>query len=212
MRMPRGILIAGVLLFAASAVSAQTCAGNAPLSAGAWQITAGPGWTSQSTRGLGYVQRAIGSAFVAGGIGVTRFDQPQSTLQLYFGSGGYQFASSRDPRVAFCVIGEMGYINGPNVGTVTIRGVTTEATASLGFAIVKTTRFSLIPSIAISALRNDLTAKAGAASVSQSNTSGRYRVGAGLVFDRHVAILPSFDLPTNGDNTKEFAVLVGITF
>ncbi len=212
MRIRVGALVLFAVLLLPAQSSAQTCAGYGPIQAGNWQFTAGPGWTSNATRGLVFLQRAIGDAFVAGGYGLTKIDDPPNHSQLFFGAAGYQFAESRDPRIALCVGVEAGYFTGPNVAPIDVSGTSLEGTATLGLVVIKTDAFSLIPTVGLSALRNNTTVSSGALSASNSDTTGRFRLGMGFVFARHVAFVPSFDLPTNGDNSKEFAVLLGITF
>ncbi len=211
-RIPVVTLLAFVLLGISHRVDAQTCNGFGSIHTGPWQLSAGGAWTDTSDRFLTYLQHAWGNAIAGAGYSVTSIDKVDPKSTMVFGGAGYEFPLESQGRATLCVGGELGYVRGPDIAPLQLRSIASQASARIGFAVVKTAAFDLIPTLALSAVRNDLTATVGTVEQKQTQTSNIADIGVGFVFGGRVAIVPTIHRQLRqADGPNSFSLFLALT-
>jgi len=152
-------------------------------------------------QGVGGSFAAGGEAlFAAGGVSVLNFDDVDSSATGVSGTIGVDLQADDDGRVFLCPIGQVAFIAGPDFGPVDVSTITLTGGVSLGVIASQSDALTVIPTFGLFAVHSRVTAEAGGSDNTVSDASGLASVGAGLLFNRNVTVIPEVLVPFSAGN------------
>ena len=188
---------------------AQLCAGapsfrNNPLQVGASALFRG------GAQGVGGSFAAGGeSLFAAAGVSVVNFDDVDSSATTVSGTIGVDLQADDNARVFLCPIGQVAFTAGPDFGPVDVSTITLTGGVRVGVIASQNDTLTVIPTFGLFAVHSRVTAEAGGSDNTVSDPSGLASVGAGLLFNRNVTLIPEVLVPFSaGDGDALLSIKV----
>jgi hypothetical protein len=208
-----GAAILSVLLLATTPAEAQLCTGSPSYASQPYQAAI----TASFTEGA----HAVGGEFGAGsdaffatvGVTVVNFRSQDVLATRISLSAGADLATSQTGNVFVCPLASVGFGVGPDIGPVDVSTITFGAGGSLGVIASQTDMLMIIPTFGLGAIYNRVTADLGDNDVTNTDTSGRARVGVGFVFNQNMGITPAIEIPFSaGASDPIFTIRLSFAF
>ena len=204
-------LVAGV----AATADAQICAGTAPFTAGNMRVGVGAEFPTGSKTYNGEFAWGHESGMFLGGAvarssGNTNTDQ---TAMDFGANGGYEMRFESMPKLRFCPVANLGYQNGPDLGTIQQSAIHYSVGGAVGSVLPATDNVAIVPSAAVRFVGARVKAEQGGSSTTTSDSWMEARLAAGLVFNRAITVAPVVTIPLNQDGAEStFGVAVSYNF
>jgi len=216
MRLGSFVAALALLVFSATRMTAQTCAGLAPFSAGPVRLGAGLS-SSEGVKGYGVNMAAGAKAGPYATATLTRIEYSDldGNGTLVGVGAGYAIDVNPTRTVQFCPRAGLEYISGPDVdtgtGTITTSAHAVSFGGALGGTVPMAPTFDFVPFIAASYIVERATAKFGGVSESDSEDYTEVDVGAGFVINKALTLQPMVAIPVGLDGAKS-AFQLAFTF
>jgi hypothetical protein len=204
----RAFLLGVSLLFVVPAAHAQTAAGLPSFDDGPFVVTAGVGFgdTTSFTGGfLGGTDEFFGGI----GVGYSSFDDLDTSATAVSGTVGTTLALDSRGRVSFSPIAGVGFVSGPDLGEVDVDIFGVRVGGRLGILATTGGPVSVVPTFGLDFAYDRVNAELLGASESSSDTFAIARLGAGLLFNRRMALVPHVSMPLGRDDSD---VSFNVTF
>ena len=195
-------LVAGV----AATAQAQICTGTAPFSAGQMRVGVGAEFPNGAKTYGGELAWGRSSGMFLGGTVARTTDNTSSSVNaMDFGAhGGYQMRFESMPKIRFCPTASLGYMNGPDFGTLQTSTIHYSLGGSVGAVMSSTDNLAIVPAAALSWVGARFKTEQGTASSTASDSWGQARLSTGFVFNRSITVAPVVTIPISreGDETR----------
>lgn len=216
MRLGTFLAALGFLALTATEVTAQTCNGLAPFSAGPVRLGAGLS-SSEGVKGYG-VNMAAGAKsgpYASGNVTRVEYSDLDGNGTLFGLGAGYAIDVNPTKTVQFCPRAGVEFQSGPDIdtgtGTITTSAHAVSFGGALGGTVPMAPTFDFVPFIAASYVVSRATAKMGGVSESDSQDYTEVDVGAGFVINKTLTLQPMVAIPVGLDGAKS-AFQLAFTF
>jgi hypothetical protein len=189
-----------MILVSTIPAEAQLCAGAPSFRDNPLQVGVSAAFRD-GAQGVGGSFGAGGEAlFASGGVSVVNFDGADSSQTSVSGTIGMDLQADDDGRVFLCPIGQVAFSTGPDFDPVDVSTITLTGGVSVGVIASQTDMLTVIPTFGLFAVHNRVTAEVGGSETTASDASGLASVGAGLLFNRNVSVIPEVLVPFSAGN------------
>jgi hypothetical protein len=198
------------LALSAGVAHAQTCQGRASFRDTSAQVSLGAAFQT-GARGFG-VGVSGGGDQVFGGVGasIVNYSDLGTSSKAVSGNIGQDYWVDR---VHVCPNVEGAYIFGPNVGDVTVTGLSVLGGVNVGVPVTDWDMLNVVPTFGGGVLYQRAKASLGGVDQTTSQTGGLAMIGVGVVLNRRIAIVPLVEIPIGfAQNNRIFDLTLAINF
>jgi hypothetical protein len=194
-------LVAGV----AATAQAQICNGTAPFTAGKMRVGVGAEFPDgYKTYGGEFALGLDNKMYVAGSVGRMTINDTDISAMDFGASGGYEMRFESMPKIRVCPTASLGYMSGPDIGTVQTSTIHYSLGGSVGGVVSASENLAIVPSANLSWVGARQKDEQGGTSATASDSWGQARLSAGFVFNRSITVAPVVTIPIShdGDETR----------
>lgn len=202
------------ILLCATEAAAQTCLGMPSFRDGQFQVSVGAAFSegAQGFRGGG----ALGTddLFVGVSFDVTDVDGADSTATSFAANVGASFVVNERERIQACPVASVILTGGPDVAGVDVSGVGLRAGGRLGIVAYESGDLELVPTFGLDIAYDRINGDVGPVETTLAReTYVIARVGAGIILNKRVGIVPVLSIPLGLDGADpEFSFVVAYNF
>ena len=209
--MTKTLVIAVVGLALSSSVAHdQMCQGRASFRDTSTQVSVGGAFqTGASEFGVGV---RGGGDQVFGGVGasIVNYSDLGTSSKVVSGNIGQDYWVDR---VHVCPNVEAAYSFGPNVGDVTVNGLSFLGAVNVGVPVTDWDLLNVVPTFGGGVLYQRTKASLGGVDQTSSQTGGLAMIGVGVVLNRRIAIVPLVEIPIGfTQNNRIFDITLAFNF
>ena len=200
---------------AASSALAQVCAGGAAFSGAPLQVGGGVGFTERAQVNGASFGGGTDTGFGLLSVGGLTVDGVNDTALSVGATMGADPVVGGNGRVRVCPLGTLTYLRGPDTGDLHSATLDLKIGGRLGVVAAQSTNVQLIPTVGLSFVYTRLMLRPPEPlnNLTEADTYGVASLGAGLVFNRRIAITPLVSLPLFlGEETPEFSLGLSVNF
>jgi hypothetical protein len=208
-------LVGGMfILLCATEAAAQTCLGMPSFRDGQFQVSAGAAFR-EGAQGFGG-GGALGTddLFVGATVSVTDVEAADSTATAFAMNVGASFVVNERERIQACPVASVILTGGPDVAGVDVSGVGLRAGGRLGLVAYESGDLELVPTFGVDIAYDRINGDVGDVETTLAReTYMILRVGAGIILNKRVGIVPVLSVPVGLDGSDaEFSFLVAYNF
>ena len=202
-------LVAGV----AATAEAQICAGTAPFSAGQMRVGGSAYFPDGASAFGGEFAYGLENNMYVGGT-ATRWSVDGADVNwMDLGvHGGYEMSFESMPKLRLCPIASLGYLTGPDFGTIETSTIRASFGGAAGTAIAAGENLAIVPSAGVHWVYARAKATQGGNSATASDNAFEARLAAGFVINRAITIAPTLTIPFEDGVDNLFGVAVSYNF
>lgn len=202
------------MLLCAGEASAQTCLGMPSFGDGQFQVSLGAAFT-EGAQGFGG-GGALGTddLFVGASLAVTDVDGADSSATAFAMNVGTTFVVNDRERIQACPVASVILTGGPDVGEIDVSGVGLRAGGRLGVVAYESGDLELVPTFGVDIAYDRINGDIGPVETTLAReTYVILRVGAGVILNKNVGIVPLLSVPLGLDGSDpEFSFVVAYNF
>jgi hypothetical protein len=202
-------LVAGV----AATAEAQICAGTTPFSAGQMRVGASAYFPDGASAFGGEFAYGLQNGMYVGGT-LSRWSVEGADINwLDMGANaGYEMSFESMPKLRLCPVASLGYLNGPDFGTIDASVMKASLGTAAGTAFAAGENIAIVPSAGIHWVYARAKAEQGGASATASDNAFEARLAAGIVINRAITVAPTLTIPFEDGVDNLFGVAVSYNF